>query len=422
MAVKLAKVACTHKRVRERTSLLPHIPSLPPMKSRDTPGPHTCSQVCGSFFYASFGTLRFLMAALRSAGEGRAFTVSSPLWGGAPITIQQDALREIGFKLYPAALVSLALIEAGTPAGKEGSSAGKSVQATCRGEPLCISLSLRGLNVLELGAGCCGLLSIAAAAGGAARVCATDLASIVPHLAANLDAAAAVAGPGSTPASAAELQWGKPDTYAAAVPWTPDVVVGADIVYYEELIQPLLHCLLWLTGEGLPAGEAAPLIVITYVQRVRKGKAFVPRARAAGFDVRVLSLPHVVDYDVLLDMALHPPSTETEGGGHPPMAGFSSASVWHTLSPGKGGPVPEGSGTVSDPHVTVAGFALSSDEESDGEGGGAAKGPGQEPGPGEKYNSPCHACVYVLQRKGVPCRAAAAFQAASPEPLPEAAM
>lgn len=116
----------------------------------------------------------------------------------------------------------------------------------------------------------------------------------------------------------------------------PDVIVAADVVYHEHLIEPLLDALVQLTdatpseqqsqtngscsssSSGSPAASdaatptacsaatatsstnavAPPLIVIAYVQRFKRAKAFFKKARK-WFDVSSVTLPAVVDYDVM---------------------------------------------------------------------------------------------------------------------------
>ncbi len=294
---------------------------------------------------------------------GTQLTVHSSLWHTSPLLLYQEPMRDIGFKLYPAALATLALIEAASkiegdntlllPAGQQG------VQADYRGKPHRLSLHLKGLCVLELGAGACGVGAIAAAAGGARRSVASDTETVLPVLSKNIQTARTLLEERSLPSlptppgdglSTQSFLWGSSHAeYAAALGGfdPPQVVLGADIVYYEELIDPLLHALKWLCtpGQGVPHGGGAPLIVLTYVQRIRKAKAFTKRAAAAGFSIDVYQLPHVVDYDVLLHRALHPTArfaaTPLNAAEPPPdvptpaqrTAHFQSEDVWFSNAP-----------------------------------------------------------------------------------------
>jgi hypothetical protein len=105
------------------------------------------------------------------------------------------------------------------------------------------------------------------------------------------------------------------------------VVVGADVVYHEPLIEPLLASLVALTE-----GPAPPPVLLTYVQRFKRAKLFFKKARRS-FDVEALSLGEleralagpgappppfaglVVDYDALTFTLPHlqPAPTAAEG-------------------------------------------------------------------------------------------------------------
>ena len=303
-------------------------------------------------------------AADEEEASGTQLTVHSTLWHTSPLLLYQEPMRDIGFKLYPAALAALALIEAaskieGDNSAIVGPPSQLGVQADYRGKSYKLSLHLKGLNVLELGAGACGVGAIAAAAAGASSSLATDTQAVLPVLRQNIHTARELLKAHALPdlpvhpsdsLGTAEFLWGSAhSTYAdsmAAQP-PPQVILGADIVYYEELIDPLLHALKWLCtpGGGVPLGHGAPLVVLTYVQRVRKAKAFTKRAVAAGFSLDVYQLPHVVDYDVLLHRALHPASrfaaNPLDAAEPPPTvptppprtAHFQSEDVWYANAP-----------------------------------------------------------------------------------------
>jgi len=296
--------------------------------------------------------------------SGTQLTVHSTLWNTSPLVLYQEPMRDIGFKLYPAALATLALIEEaskieGDNSGVSAAQGKAGLRADHRGKSWRLSLHLKGLHVMELGAGACGVGAIAAAAAGAMSSVASDTESVLPmlnenvHTAQALLKAHALAGLPTQPSNAlstAAFLWGSTHAeYEAAMEGQapPHVIIGADIVYYEELIDPLLHALKWLCtlGQGAQEGQGPPLIVLTYVQRVRKAKAFTKRATAAGFQLDVYQLPHVVDYDVLLHRALHPAdrfALTPDGAAEPPptvplpppqTAHFQSEDVWYSNAP-----------------------------------------------------------------------------------------
>lgn len=199
-----------------------------------------------------------------------------------PLLIQQEVAGIIGCKVYPGALVLVGHFEAHPPPPST--------------------------RVLELGSGVCGLPSLVLAGAGCAVV-ATDVPSLVSGgLARNLELNA-------SSATCLPLTWGDDGEAAAlrasliargsfrghsppcclpssALPCSSgmsvvglvDVIVAADVVYHEPLIEPLLKALVALTeppqvapeSEGDGAGGAAsassrcsctpPRIVMSYVQ------------------------------------------------------------------------------------------------------------------------------------------------------------
>lgn len=162
-------------------------------------------------------------------------------------------------------------------------------------------------TVVELGAGVCGLAALAVAALGY-RALATDLPAVVPSLADNIDrnraAVAAAAGASSSSAcTAAPLSWGDAPAAAdlagscRAAGQPIRLILGADIVYHEHLVDPLLTTLLALT-QPPPDGSPPPPVFLTYVQRFKRAKAFFHKATKA-FDVVRLPMGDVVDYDCL---------------------------------------------------------------------------------------------------------------------------
>ena len=203
----------------------------------------------------------------------------------APLTIEQEAQREIGFKVYPGSLVLLQHFERHPPPP--------------------------GSVVLELGAGVCALPSIVLSHGGCHAI-ATDVPVMLDLLATNCERNAAVRQPddvaatqqldGTTAAAAAgscsvaPLTWGDADTGGPppGVPHRVDLIIGADVVYHEPLIAPLLATCVRLTDGPSPP----PRIVLSYVQRFKRAKAFL-RAARKHFDVRVEQVADVVDYDTL---------------------------------------------------------------------------------------------------------------------------
>ena len=228
------------------------------------------------------------------------FTFCSPLLP-RPLTVRQQAAGAIGFKVYPGALLLARFLEehaaaAAAPAARAAPGAHAAARA----------LGADAV-VVELGAGVCGLPALvlggaaAARAEGGRRACvvATDVPDMLPLLAQNV----AAAGVG---VDVAPLTWGSTQDVPALAAHlrgrVPSLIVGADIVYHEPLIDPLLDALRRLTEPGAwgePAGACAPPVLISYVQRFKRAKAFFKKARR-WFDIAVVPMGTVVDYDALI--------------------------------------------------------------------------------------------------------------------------
>lgn len=193
--------------------------------------------------------------------------------------IRQHASGSIGAKLYPGALALCAhFARAPLPAHAA---------------------------VIEVGAGVCALPSISLAVAGA-RVIATDAGDMCALLGANVARAAdAVSASGRGGAlSALPLFWGSADDAAAVrvaarerAGWgrshVPSFVIGADVVYHEPLIEPLLAALRALTDPPTTADEssgdwAAPTVILSYVQRFKRARRFFKSA-ARDFHVSVVA-------------------------------------------------------------------------------------------------------------------------------------
>ncbi len=199
------------------------------------------------------------------------FVFASPLLS-RPLTVRQVSSGIIGFKLYPGALLLVNHFERNR-----------------------MSPSTR---VIELGAGICGLPSLALSGAGC-EVLATDIPDIVHGLSNNLTSNASLSRcMPLTWGDAAELRAVRDTLKArATTPHAPpcsmhelpvpgaldtgdsfvgllDVIVAADVVYHEPLIEPLLQTLVALTDPPVRSADpterqctcAPPRIVMSYVQ------------------------------------------------------------------------------------------------------------------------------------------------------------
>ena len=273
-----------------------------------------------------------LLAAAAAGDDAAAAATESaparPSW-----TLHQAVAGVIGFKLYPGALLMMAWLEAQARAAPPLPSPAAAVPPPAPALPRLADLAAADApsTVLELGAGVTGLAALGVAALGYTAL-ATDLPAVVPSLADNL---ARNAGELRGVASAAPLSWG--DAAAAtdlletcrAAGRPVRLILGADIVYHEHLVDPLLATLTALT-EPPPDGSPPPAILLTYVQRFKRAKAFFHKA-AKAFDVVRVPLGEVVEYDCLswvLPTLLAPPATASAAGGGGDSTDVEVDSTW----------------------------------------------------------------------------------------------
>jgi predicted nicotinamide N-methyase len=144
-------------------------------------------------------------------------------------------------------------------------------------------VSLEGLSVLELGAGC-GLPGMAAWRAGAARVLLTDLPENLQRIRdviAINDANSAV--------QAAAANWCEPlPSPVGDVRW--DCVLAADCVFWPHLFAPLLDTLAALIVPG-----HAPRVLLCVADRFGRATEFETQASQSGWRIRELHASPVVE-------------------------------------------------------------------------------------------------------------------------------
>ena len=148
---------------------------------------------------------------------------------------------------------------------------------------------VQGLTVLELGAGC-GLAGIAASVLGAQQVVLTDLPSAVPRLRRNIDANRAVF-PSYTSVSCCPCDWFDPCNLSDLLPSShPDLVLVADCVWMEDLIEPLFATLRRYTMT-----PSASRVLFAYQRRGKRTDEVFWEALSSLFGtIEHLHLPHPI--------------------------------------------------------------------------------------------------------------------------------
>ncbi|XP_050227510.1 uncharacterized protein LOC126677099 [Mercurialis annua] len=141
------------------------------------------------------------------------------------------------------------------------------------------------LNILELGSGT-GLVGIAAAAILGANVTVTDLPHVIPNLQFNAEANAGVVAVNGGTVEAAALRWGKVGGEDVELIGNDfDVILGSDVVYYEELYEPLLYTLRLVMGDS--EKKKKKVFVMAHLRRWKKDSVFFKKAKKL-FDVSVV--------------------------------------------------------------------------------------------------------------------------------------
>lgn len=172
---------------------------------------------------------------------------------------------------------------------------------------------------------------------------------VLPSTSAVRDACKAASGAPQCETRTFPLSWGEEFSYEAIKSFFAksfgersgrprcDLIIAADVVYHEHLIDPFIETLVSLTddktgfcaglcGSDSSEGSSAtpPLVLISYVQRFKRAKRFLSRARR-WFDIEAISLPAVIDYDVLnwnrSSKALHVSSSSANWAAFPVTAG-----------------------------------------------------------------------------------------------------
>lgn len=146
------------------------------------------------------------------------------------LVIEQIPLEGISHKIWPAATSLVTLLDRGN----------------CKALSELFQVRLDNnvpYRILELGSGT-GLVGIAAAAILGANVTVTDLPHVLPNLQLEIDANAGILQINGGSVNAAELSWGE-YTHMEALGREYDYILASDVVYRDEMFDPLLKTLRW---------------------------------------------------------------------------------------------------------------------------------------------------------------------------------
>ena len=139
--------------------------------------------------------------------------------------------------------------------------------------------SLKGRRVVEVGAGTA-LAGLAAARGSAASVALTDGSDVIIRLLERALASSSVTATLKAPASARKLLWGDRASFDGIGPC--DVVLGADVVCWPRLVEPLLQ-----TVRALLRGSDDGVFYCGFVSRSQlTERLFFAQSERFGFVIR----------------------------------------------------------------------------------------------------------------------------------------
>lgn len=177
---------------------------------------------------------------------------------GAAIITRQLPSQGLSFQLWPAAFSFISLLD--------------------RNPSILLLPSAAHIRIVELGSGT-GLVGIAASAVLGAHVTLTDLPHVLPNLRFNATANAEVAASRGGLLAVRQLRWGFVEDYAAI--GTVHVIIASDVVYYDDLIKPLMETLRFFVK-----GEVT--FLMAHLRRWKKRDALFFRMARKLFEVATI--------------------------------------------------------------------------------------------------------------------------------------
>ena len=177
------------------------------------------------------------------------------------VVIRQLPSQGLSFQLWPAATTLVNLLDRYNASNTDPfSTAITNVRSRSR-----------SLRILELGSGT-GVVGIAASAVLGADVTVTDLPHVLPNLKFNVDANAGALAPRGGRVHVAALSWGKKEEMEA-IGGEFDLIIGSDVVYHDNLYDPLLETLKFVLLKG------EKVFLMAHLRRWKKESGFFKKAK-----------------------------------------------------------------------------------------------------------------------------------------------
>ncbi|KVH92371.1 EEF1A lysine methyltransferase 3-like [Cynara cardunculus var. scolymus] len=176
------------------------------------------------------------------------------------IVIRQLPSQGLSFQLWPAATTFVNLLDCYKASNTDPlSTVITNVKSRSR------------LRILELGSGT-GVVGIAASAVLGADVTVTDLPHVLPNLKFNVDANSVVLAPRGGQVRVGALSWGNKEEMEA-IGREYDLIIGSDVVYHDNLYDPLLETLRYLFLDG------EKVFLMAHLRRWKKESGFFKKAK-----------------------------------------------------------------------------------------------------------------------------------------------
>ncbi|GJW21172.1 N-lysine methyltransferase METTL21A-like protein [Tanacetum coccineum] len=182
------------------------------------------------------------------------------------LTIRQLPSQGLSFQLWPAAETFVKLFDSYNPSNTDKFSVTVAKYA----------IQKKPIRILELGSGT-GIVGITAAAILGAEVTVTDLPHVLPNMEYNVGLNREVMVPRGGEVRVAPLSWGEVGDMEV-IGRDYDLVIGSDVVYHDNLYDPLIQTLKYLlSGEG--EGEKEKVFFMGHLRRWKKESSFFKKAK-----------------------------------------------------------------------------------------------------------------------------------------------